>query len=67
VLRLQLLYGGLVGVDLRLKRGLLEEVEEVAPLDLGALDKEPLSRNAVTRATSATRPTAWMRPMNSSV
>jgi hypothetical protein len=27
---------------LRLKRGLLEEVEEVAPLDLGALDKKPL-------------------------
>ena len=42
VLRFELRDIRLVGVDLRLKRRLLEEVEEIALLDLGALDKQPL-------------------------
>ena len=41
-MRLQLLHDRLVGVDLRLKRGLFEEVEEIALLDLGSLNEEPL-------------------------
>ena len=35
-------YGRLVGVDLGLKRRLLEQIEQIALLDLGALDKQPL-------------------------
>ena len=42
VLRLQLRHIRLVSLDLRLKRRLLEAVEEIALLDLGALDEEPL-------------------------
>src|SRR5439155_15237523 len=42
VLRLELLHIGLVGIDLSLERGLLEEVQEVVLLYLRALHKEPL-------------------------
>ena len=35
-------YGRLVGVDLRLKRRLLQLIEQVALFDLRALDKQPL-------------------------
>ena len=42
VLRLELRDIGLIEVDLRLKRRLLELVEEIVLLDLGALDKQPL-------------------------
>src|SRR4029453_2208647 len=42
VLRFELRDIGLVVLYLRLKRRLLELVEEIAVFDLGALDKEPL-------------------------
>ena len=42
MLRFELSDVRLVEVDLRLKRRLLELVEEVVPLNLGALDKQPL-------------------------
>ena len=42
VLRFELRDVGLVVVDLRLKRRLLELVEQIALLDFGALDKKPL-------------------------
>jgi hypothetical protein len=42
VLRLQLLHSRLVRLNLRLKRGLLKAVKQIAIFDLGALDEEPL-------------------------
>ena len=42
MLRLELGDIGLVVIDLGLERRLLEQIEEVALLDLGALDKQPL-------------------------
>ncbi len=42
MLRLQLGDIGLAVVDLGLERRLLEQIKEVALLDLGALDKQPL-------------------------
>ena len=42
MLRFELRDIGLVEVHLRLKRRLLELVEQIALLDLGALDKQPL-------------------------
>ncbi len=42
VLRFELRDIGLVVLDLRLKRRLLELVEKIALFDLGALDKQPL-------------------------
>jgi hypothetical protein len=47
VLRLQLIYGRLVRVDLRLKWRLLEEVQEIALFNLGALDKESLFQECI--------------------
>ena len=44
VLRLELLDIRRVGIDLSLERGLLEEVEEIALLDLGTFHKQPLSQ-----------------------
>ena len=42
VLRLQLLHRCLISLNLRLKRGLLEAVKQIALFDLGALDEELL-------------------------
>ena len=62
VLRLQLRHGGFGGLDLGLKGRLLDEVQEIALLDLRALDKHSLlekagdpghERNAAHRLNSA--------------
>ena len=57
----------LVEVHLRLKRRLLELVEEIVLLDLGALDKEPLFEKRGDPRNERHPADAWMRPMNSSV
>src|SRR5262249_40386946 len=67
VLRFQLFLIGLCRIDLCLKRRTLDLVEEITSFDFRPLDKVPFLRKPVTRATIATRFTAWMRPMNSSL
>ena len=46
MLGLELVYGGLCGVDLRLEGRFFDLVEEIARFDLGPLDEEPLFEEA---------------------
>jgi len=63
VLCLQLFHRGLAGIDLGLKRWLFDLVEEIVLLTSAPSTKSRFFEKPVTRATSATRFTAGMRPM----